>query len=66
MPIFNKNGPNNVAININKYIAKYDFDIARKIKPSGDTTLEYDSDEEPRDEKKVRKQFTKNAILEIL
>ena len=23
--------PNNVAININKYIAKYDFDIAHKI-----------------------------------
>ena len=30
--IFNKSGPNNVAININKYIAKYDFAIARKFK----------------------------------
>ena len=30
--IFTKRGPNNVAININKYIAKYDFDIAMKLK----------------------------------
>ncbi len=32
--IFTKRGPNNVAININKYIAKYDFDIARKLNPN--------------------------------
>ena len=32
--IFTKRGPNNIAININKYIAKYDFDIARKINPA--------------------------------
>ena len=32
MAIFTKRGPNNVAININKYIAKYDFDIAMKLK----------------------------------
>ena len=30
--IFEKEGPNNVAININKYIAKYDFEIASKLK----------------------------------
>ena len=27
-----RQGPNNVAININKYIAKYDFEIASKLK----------------------------------
>lgn len=32
--IFTKRGPNNVAININKFIAKYDFDIAYKLKKS--------------------------------
>ena len=31
--IFNaKQGPNNVAININKFIAKYDFEIASKLR----------------------------------
>ena len=34
--IFANRGPNNVAININKYIAKYDFDIAMKIKKDND------------------------------
>ena len=28
-----KTGPNNVAIDVNKYIAKYDFDIAAKLQP---------------------------------
>lgn len=46
VPIFSKRGPNNVAININKYIAKYDFDIARKIKSSRDDVKESDSDED--------------------
>ena len=27
-----KDTPNNVAININKYIAKYDFEVARKLR----------------------------------
>ena len=34
--IFAKRGPNNVAININKFIAKYDFDIAMKLKKNED------------------------------
>ena len=29
--ILQNRGPNNIAINLNKYIAKYDFDIAEKI-----------------------------------
>ena len=32
VPIYEKKGPNNIAININKYIAKYDFEIASKLK----------------------------------
>ena len=31
-PDYKKKGPNNVAININEFIAKYDFDIASKLK----------------------------------
>ena len=31
-----KTGPNNVAIDVNKYIAKYDFDIAMKLQPEED------------------------------
>lgn len=31
-PDYERRGPNNVAININTFIAKYDFDIARKLK----------------------------------
>ena len=46
VPIFTKRGPNNVAININKYIAKYDFDIARKIKLNQDDKVDADSDED--------------------
>ena len=42
--IFQNRGPNNVAINVNKYIAKYDFEIARKVKP----TIDEVSDEENR------------------
>ena len=30
--LFGRQGPNNVAININKFIAKYDFEIASKLK----------------------------------
>jgi hypothetical protein len=29
---YKKKGPNNVAININSFIAKYDFEIAAKLK----------------------------------
>ena len=34
--LYEKRRPNNVAINLNKYIAKYDFDIAMKLKPDFD------------------------------
>ena len=44
--IFTKRGPNNVAININKFIAKYDFDIAMKLKKN-----ETDQEEIEREEK---------------
>ena len=57
--IFEKKGPNNVAININKYIAKYDFEIASKLKH---TEKEDIND----DERFVRQQFNITAILEIL
>ena len=43
--IFAKRGPNNVAININKFIAKYDFDIAMKLKKNEDDADELDEDE---------------------
>ena len=64
VPIFRKRGPNNVAININKYIAKYDFDIARKLNPNtedkkGENEIVHNEDE-------VRHTFNTNAILEIL
>ena len=68
VPIFTKRGPNNVAININKYIAKYDFDIARKIKLNQDDKVDADSDEEKYkpSEKEIRQLYNTNAILEIL
>ena len=54
-----KTGPNNVAVDVNKYIAKYDFEIALKLQPEEDRvggplapgTLDL---------------FKKNAVLEIL
>ena len=57
--IFENRGPNNVAININKYIAKYDFEIARKLKPDGDERKQEgaeidDDEEEERDEEQIK------------
>ena len=40
--LFEKQGPNNVAINLNKYIAKYDFEIASKLKHEEKETLSKD------------------------
>lgn len=57
--IFEKKGPNNIAINVNKFIAKYDFEIASKLKH---TEKEQIAEDEPF----VRQQFSINAILEIL
>lgn len=61
LALFEKKGPNNVAINVNKFIAKYDFDIAIKLKPD----LEKEEEDE-RDENEIRQTFHTNAILEIL
>ena len=58
-----KKRPNNVAININKYIAKYDFDIAAKLQRR---EREEGADGPERDEHEVREQFATNAILEVL
>ena len=58
-----KKRPNNVAININKYIAKYDFDIASKLQRC---EREEGADGPERDEHEVREQFATNAILEVL
>ena len=43
--IFANRGPNNVAININKYIAKYDFDIAMKLKKNENEQEEIEREE---------------------
>ena len=67
--IFAKKGPNNVAININTYIAKYDFDIARKLKTDAvekDNEESEDSDEVKPTEYEIRNTFGVNAILEVL
>ena len=58
--LFEKQGPNNVAINLNKFIAKYDFDIARKLMKNEEKESLY------RDQIFVREQFRDNAIMEIL
>ena len=58
-----KRKPNNVAININKYIARYDFDIASKLQRR---EREEGADEQERDEQEVREQFATNAVLEVL
>jgi len=47
--------PNNLVINVSKYIAKYDYDIADKVKRSL----------RPRSQGVINL-FNKNAILEIL
>ena len=65
MPIFRKRGPNNVAININKYIAKYDFDIARKLNPNPEEKQD-DGNEKVHNEEEIRHTFNTNAILEVL
>ena len=54
-----KTGPNNVAIDVNKYIAKYDFDIALKLQPEEDRVGK------PL-ESGTMDLFNKNAVLEIL
>ena len=54
-----KTGPNNVAIDVNKYIAKYDFDIALKLQPEEDRI---GGPAEPATEAL----FNNNAVLEIL
>ena len=72
--LFKNRGPNNIAININKYIAKYDFDIAEKIKvPDRDYERSYDDFgmdfSQPslqQYEESVKSKFRQNAILEIL
>ena len=69
--IFENRGPNNVAINVNKYIAKYDFEIARKLKTDTDRDANKSAntngeEEDERDEEEVRQKFMTNAILEIL
>lgn len=53
-----------MAININKYIAKYDFDIARKLNPNPEE--KQDDNEIVHNEEEIRHTFTTNAILEIL
>ena len=58
-----KKKPNNVAININKFIAKYDFDIAAKLQRC---EREEGGDGVERDEHEVREQFATNAVLEVL
>ena len=69
---YKKKGPNNVAININSFIAKYDFEIAAKLKrdfsekEQKETVDESDDgDEELTTEEKIQI-FKTNAILEIL
>ena len=47
--------PNNVAINVNKFIAKYDFEIAQKFKP----TLRFRKEH-------IVNLFNKTAVQEIL
>ena len=64
--IFQNRGPNNVAINVNKYIAKYDFDIARKVKPSLEELEEGEERAPEEPESVTRRRFATNAILEIL
>lgn len=70
--ILQNRGPNNIAININKYIAKYDFEIADKIKPpkdglsSEDEKVEIDERPPPLSEAILKKKFAQNTILEIL
>ena len=52
-------GPNNVAIDVNRYIAKYDFDIALKLQP------EEEKVSGPYKPSTVDP-FNKNAVMEIL
>ena len=71
VPLFQKSRPNNITINISKYIAKYDFDIAMKLNP--DFEADHNNQkkgeedlEEERNEQEVRQMFDNNSILEIL
>lgn len=64
-PDYEKRGPNNVAININTFIAKYDFDIARKLKQDAEDR-DSDSDEPKMSVEEICMTFKTNAILEIL
>lgn len=65
--ILQNRNPNNIAININKFIAKYDYDIAKKVKPTLDD-LSDDNEKPltPEPEEVTKKRFRDNAILEIL
>lgn len=70
---YKKKGPNNVAININAFIAKYDFEIAAKLKQdySEKETKEIFEESENDDVDKLTTEekiqiFKTNAILEIL
>lgn len=51
--IFTKRGPNNVAININKFIAKYDFDIAMKLKKNLTEKEEMEREEKERIKREI-------------
>ena len=65
-PDYEKRGPNNVAIDINRFVVKYDFDIARKLKHE---VKDRDSDEEDKkmmSTDEIIRTFKTNAILEIL
>lgn len=65
-PDYEKRGPNNVAININTFVAKYDFDIAKKLKQDAEEDHESDSDEMKMSKAEINQTFKTNAILEIL
>ena len=64
--IFQNRRPNNVAININKYIAKYDFEIAKLLKPSLEDIEDEDKRAPYEPEESIKRKFAQNAILEIL
>ena len=66
--VLQNRNPNNIAININKFIAKYDFNIALKVKPQLDELSDGDDDEKYNEESEevTKRKFNKNAILEIL
>ena len=67
MAVLQNRNPNNIAININKFIAKYDFEIAKKVKPTLDELSEGEEEPStPEPEEVIKQKFRENAILEIL